>query len=118
MKSHTTRAAILMTKTVVIYQLLKIISPVCSMKKSTPKVDFEKTTQQMKGKMVDRPNSANAGTLSGHAAGEPFEKCVLGVLREQYPKKILIVILILILIRLMNIRIIRSKNDAKLTATG
>lgn len=59
------------------------------MKKATPKVDFEKITQQMKGKVVDRPNSASAGTLSGHAAGEPFEKCVLGVLREQYPKKIL-----------------------------
>ena len=58
------------------------------MKKSMNRVNFALITKQMKGKTVDRPNRANAGTLSGHAAGEPFEKCVLGVLREKYPKKI------------------------------
>jgi type II restriction enzyme len=58
------------------------------MKTTKQIIDFRTITQQMKGKMVDRPNRVDAGTLSGHAAGEPFEKCVYGVLREIYPNKI------------------------------
>ena len=53
-----------------------------------PKIEYQKIIDAMKGKSVDRPNRANAGTLSGHAAGEPFEKCVLAELRKQYPGKI------------------------------
>ncbi|WP_262498017.1 HincII family type II restriction endonuclease [Prevotella amnii] len=30
--------------------------------------------RQLKGKRVPRPNRIENGTLSGHAAGEPFEK--------------------------------------------
>lgn len=40
----------------------------------------------MKGMAVTRPNIE--GTLSGHAAGEPFEKSVLAELRKEYPGKI------------------------------
>ncbi len=39
-------------------------------------------------KKVDRPNAANSGTLSGHAAGEPFEKLVYKHLKELHPKNI------------------------------
>ena len=42
----------------------------------------------MKNQKVIRPNKANAGTLSGHAAGEPFEKCVYQKLKEKHPQNI------------------------------
>ena len=37
----------------------------------------------MKNQKVDRPNRASAGTLSGHAAGEPFEKRVYHMLKVE-----------------------------------
>ena len=48
------------------------------------KVDFEGLVSSMKNEIVDRPNKASAGTLSGHAAGEPFEKCVYHKLKAKY----------------------------------
>lgn len=42
----------------------------------------------MKNQKVDRPNRASVGTLSGHAAGEPFEKSVYRKLKEMYPNRI------------------------------
>ena len=51
-------------------------------------VDYELLTESMKGKIVDRPNSANHGTLSGHAAGEPSEKSVYAYLKTLYPNNI------------------------------
>ena len=42
----------------------------------------------MKGKKVERPNRQGRGTLSGHAAGEPFEKMVYQMLKEDYPANI------------------------------
>lgn len=52
------------------------------------KIDFKWLLKEMKGKTVERPNKADSGTLSGHAAGEPFEKCVYHILKEKYPDKI------------------------------
>lgn len=49
------------------------------------KVDFYRLVSCMKDQIVDRPNKATSGTLSGHAAGEPFEKCVYNQLKEMYP---------------------------------
>lgn len=48
------------------------------------KIDFEELVSSMKNEIVDRPNMASAGTLSGHAAGEPFEKCVYHKLKKKY----------------------------------
>lgn len=53
-----------------------------------PKINFDNVITKMIGKTVDRPNRESSGTLSGHAAGEPFEKSVLAVLRKEFPKKI------------------------------
>ena len=39
-------------------------------------IDFDKLTHELIQQNVERPNKADAGTLSGHAAGEPFEKLV------------------------------------------
>lgn len=52
------------------------------------KVDFKKLVSCMRNQKVDRPNKASSGTLSGHAAGEPFEKCVYHKLKEMYPNRI------------------------------
>ena len=52
------------------------------------KVDFNRLVTSMKNQTVDRPNKASSGTLSGHAAGEPFEKKVYQKLKEDYPSKI------------------------------
>lgn len=49
------------------------------------KVDFISVVSSMRNQLVDRPNKATAGTLSGHAAGEPFEKSVYRKLKEMYP---------------------------------
>ncbi len=40
------------------------------------------------GKCVERPNKVGHGTLSGHAAGEPFEKLVYNTLKTEYPSSI------------------------------
>lgn len=50
--------------------------------------DFDKLVDLLKGKSVERPNRADSGTLSGHAAGEPFEKLVYHLLKGKYPKSI------------------------------
>ncbi|MCQ2976227.1 MAG: HincII family type II restriction endonuclease [Bacteroidales bacterium] len=42
----------------------------------------------MIGKTVERPNKNTNGTLSGHAAGEPFEKNVYHYLKDKYPQNI------------------------------
>ena len=39
-------------------------------------------------KSVPRPNRADRGTLSGHAAGEPFEKLAYHILKDSFPDKI------------------------------
>lgn len=52
------------------------------------KVDYNAIIQEMKDTTVERPNKANSGTLSGHAAGEPFEKSVYHHLKEKYPNAI------------------------------
>lgn len=46
-------------------------------------IDFLKT--ELIGKTVPRPSS---GTLSGHAAGEPFDKHIESVLKKKYPANV------------------------------
>lgn len=48
-------------------------------------VDFDLLEKQMLGMSVPRPLS---GTLSGHVAGEPFDKSVCSHLSDMYPGKI------------------------------
>lgn len=52
------------------------------------RVDFDSLVCEMRNQTVDRPNKASSGTLSGHAAGEPFEKNVYHKLKDMYPGKI------------------------------
>lgn len=52
------------------------------------KIDFSKIKVLMQSQIVDRPNRSSSGTLSGHAAGEPFEKKVYEKLKETYQGKI------------------------------
>lgn len=52
------------------------------------KVNFKKFITNIGGLSVERPNKTGSGTLSGHAAGEPFEKCIYQKLKEMYPGKI------------------------------
>lgn len=52
------------------------------------KIDFKALTLSMVGQEVERPNKATSGTLSGHAAGEPFEKCVYYKLKTEFPNNI------------------------------
>lgn len=52
------------------------------------RVDFNAILEEMKGTSVERPNKTNAGTLSGHAAGEPFEKSVYQCLKKDFPTAI------------------------------
>lgn len=40
------------------------------------KINFRKLITDLGPLRVERPNKSDSGTLSGHAAGEPFEKCV------------------------------------------
>lgn len=51
-------------------------------------INFKDFTKQLIGETVERPNKATAGTLSEHAAGEPFEKKVYTDLKKLYPNKI------------------------------
>lgn len=51
-------------------------------------VNFNALIESMKGETVPRPNRATGGTLSGHAAGEPFEKKVFEHLKQMYPNNI------------------------------
>lgn len=50
--------------------------------------DFDALIRELQGKTVDRPNKKGDGTLSGHAAGEPFEKLVYAILKERFPMRI------------------------------
>lgn len=52
------------------------------------RVDFNALLVEMKGSTVIRPNKESSGTLSGHAAGEPFEKSVYRHLKANYPNAI------------------------------
>lgn len=49
---------------------------------------FDSLTSRLRGKVVERPNKEGRGTLSGHAAGEPFEKLAYHLLKEQFPNNI------------------------------
>lgn len=52
------------------------------------KVDYDALIEAVKGRTIERPNKSTAGTLSGHAAGDPFEKLVYKELKERYPNNI------------------------------
>lgn len=52
------------------------------------RIDYEELQTWLKGHTVPRPNAADNGTLSGHAAGEPFEKLVYHKLKEAHPQNI------------------------------
>lgn len=49
---------------------------------------LDELVSSLKNQTVERPNKADRGTLSGHAAGEPFEKLAYGLLKEKLPTKI------------------------------
>lgn len=49
---------------------------------------FNELIAKMKDRTVERPNKVDSGTLSGHAAGEPFEKLAYHLLKEKYPTNI------------------------------
>ena len=51
-------------------------------------INYASLLTWLKNKKVDRPNAADKGTLSGHAAGEPFEKLVYRHLKDKYPSNI------------------------------
>ena len=51
-------------------------------------IDYEHLIKGLPGKTVLRPNSASDGTLSGHAAGEPFANLVYADLLRRHPGKI------------------------------
>ncbi len=48
------------------------------------KVDYKTLIKELIGTSVPKPIS---GILSGHAAGEPFDKHVYNILKEKYPGK-------------------------------
>jgi len=48
-------------------------------------IDFDKLLNKIIGTSIPKPAS---GTLSGHAAGEPFDKHVYEILKECYPGKV------------------------------
>lgn len=50
--------------------------------------EYDALVSYLKGEKVDRPNKSAKGTLSGHAAGEPFEKLVYSILKRLYPSNI------------------------------
>ena len=52
------------------------------------RVDFDNLVKRMRNQTVERPNKASSGTLSGHAAGEPFEKKVYKELKARYPNQV------------------------------
>lgn len=47
--------------------------------------DLLKITESLIGAEVERPNKSTNGSLSGHAAGEPFEKLVYNRLKTAWP---------------------------------
>ena len=50
--------------------------------------EYDALVSYLKGEKVDRPNKSAKGTLSGHAAGEPFEKLAYSILKRLYPSNI------------------------------
>jgi len=48
-------------------------------------IDYSALLQELIGKSVPKPVS---GTLSGHAAGEPFDKLVYEILKKEYPGQV------------------------------
>ena len=48
-------------------------------------IDYKKLLQELIGTSIPKPVS---GTLSGHAAGEPFDKHVNEILKKWYPGKV------------------------------
>ncbi|MBR5911420.1 MAG: HincII family type II restriction endonuclease [Bacteroidales bacterium] len=52
------------------------------------RIDFNALLEEMIGSEVERPNRATSGTLSGHAAGEPFEKSVYQHLKSRWPNSV------------------------------
>ena len=51
-------------------------------------INYKLLLSRIKGQTVTRPNASTSGTLSGHAAGEPFEKLVYNELKKMYPNNI------------------------------
>lgn len=51
-------------------------------------VDYQAIVPTFLMRTVERPNKASSGTLSGHAAGEPFEKLVYRTLKGLHPDRI------------------------------
>lgn len=51
-------------------------------------INYSQLEQALIGRTVERPNKASSGTLSGHAAGEPFEKLTYHILKAQFPNNI------------------------------
>lgn len=51
-------------------------------------IDYDSLLTELVGKSVPRPNKITGGTLSGHAAGEPFEKATYLFLKGKYPSKV------------------------------
>lgn len=51
-------------------------------------IDYDQLLHWLYSQEVVRPNAEDNGTLSGHAAGEPFEKLVYHRLKELYPRNI------------------------------
>lgn len=47
------------------------------------RLELEELITALKNKSVERPNNSSLGTLSGHAAGEPFEKLVYQYLKAK-----------------------------------
>ena len=51
-------------------------------------INYKLLLSRIKGQTVTRPNASTSGTLSGHAAGEPFEKLVYNELKKMCPNNI------------------------------
>lgn len=51
-------------------------------------IDYTRLLHWLHHQEVARPNAADNGTLSGHAAGEPFEKLIYHHLKEMYPRNV------------------------------
>ncbi len=51
-------------------------------------IDYSSLLSRLKGVSVERPNKQDKGTLSGHAAGEPFEKAAYRILKSKYPTQV------------------------------
>ena len=47
-------------------------------------INYSALIRQLKGKRVPRPNRIENGTLSGHAAGDPFEQETYRILKKTY----------------------------------